>query len=312
MMPLVLGVVLVSAAVGAFAFAMLGDSVPRISKQRRVALDAPLEPLGKVAYQGFVTGVDSALKRRGWAPFRGDQLEMADVKKPLGVVVTWLFVFSLAAFVLGTLLAESVASGLLFSLIVPVGAKVTLRIRAGRRRRLFGKQLDNTLRIISSVLRAGQSLPLALNSVALDSEPPMSEEIAQIINENRLGRDLVEGMKESAERMDNDDFKWFAEAVEIQRESGGNLTDIIDTVGETIRDRAEIRERIRANAAEGKASAYVLMGLPVGLAAVYSVMNPGYLNPLVQTPLGWALLTLSAILYGVSYVWMRAIIAIKV
>lgn len=311
-MPFILGFGLLACAVAAFAFSMFGDPVPRISKQRRTGSAVPQEPVHRLIYRHFVDMVDSILKSRGWVPFRAAELEMADIRKPAGVVASWIILLTVGAFALGSILGRSVATGVLLAVLVPVTAKVVLRFRAGRRRREFGKQLDNTLRIVSSALRAGQSLPIALNSVAADSEPPMSEEITRIINENRLGRDLVEAMKDSSDRMSNEDFLWFAEAVEVQRDAGGNLNDIIDTVAETIRDRAEIREKIRANAAEGKASAYVLMALPVGLAVVYSFMNPGYMNPLFERPVGRFLLGISAVLYTVSYFWMRAIIAIKV
>ena len=140
----------------------------------------------------------------------------------------------------------------------------------------------------------------------------MSDELARIVNENRVGRDLVEAMLESAERMHSEDFRWFAEAVEIQRDTGGNLNDIIDVVAETIRDRAEIREKINAYASEGKASMWVLMALPVALALAYMVMRPGYMDLLFESGIGRALLVLSALLYAAGFLWMRKIVDIKV
>ncbi|MCW2752198.1 MAG: type secretion system protein [Aeromicrobium sp.] len=306
------GCLLIAGAVGLLAQALVGDPVPRVSKSRRLGTVVKTEPLWRVAYRTLVNGVDSLLKSRGWVPFRASELEMADIKKPLGVVVTWVVACTGAAFLIGTVLGRSVFTGALLAVLVPAAAKVAFKFRAGRRRKEFAGQLDNTLRIIASALRAGQSLQIALNSVAADAAPPMSEEITRIINENRLGRDLVEAMTASADRMDSEDFLWFAEAVEVQRDSGGNLNDIIDTVAETIRGRAEIREKVRAYASEGKASCYVLMALPIGLGVVYSLMNPGYLNPLFTEPLGRVLLVVSGILYTISWFWMRAIIAIKV
>jgi len=306
------GCLLLAGAVGLLAQALLADPVPRVPRNRRLGTGVKTEPLWRVAYRGLVNGVDALLKKRGWVPFRASELEMADVKKPLGVVVTWVVGCTVAAFLVGTVLGRSVFTGALLAVLVPVAAKVTFKFRAGRRRSAFAGQLDNTLRIIASALRAGQSLQIALNSVAADAAPPMSEEITRIINENRLGRDLVEAMTASADRMDSEDFLWFAEAVEVQRDSGGNLNDIIDTVAETIRGRAEIREKIRAYAAEGKASCYVLMALPVALGIAYSLLNPGYLTPLFTETIGRMLLVLSGILYTISWFWMRAIIAIKV
>lgn len=308
----IVGVLLVAAAVGLFAQALFADPVPRVSKSRRLGTSVPTEPLWRVTYRAIVTGVDRLLKSRGWVPFRAAELEMADVKKPPGVVVTWVVGGAGVAFVIGFVLGRSVVTGGVLAIFVPVVAKLILKMRAGRRRKAFAKQLDNTLRIIASALRAGQSLPVALNSVAADAAAPMSEEITRIINENRLGRDLVVAMLDAADRNGSEDFRWFAEAVEVQRDSGGNLNDIIDTVAETIRGRAEIREKIRAYASEGKASCYVLMALPIALALTYSLMNPGYMDPLFTTTIGILLLILSGILYTISWFWMRAIIAIKV
>ncbi|WP_332643989.1 type II secretion system F family protein [Aeromicrobium sp.] len=308
----ILGIVLVTTAVGLFAHALFVDPVPRVPKARRLGTAAPSEPLWRVTYRAIVTSVDRLLKSRGWVPFRAAELEMADIKKPPGVVVTWVVAAATAAFVIGFALGRSLVTGSALAILVPIVAKLVLKIRAGRRQKDFSKQLDNTLRIIASALRAGQSLPVALNSVAADAAPPMSEEITRIINENRLGRDLVVAMLDTAERNGSEDFRWFAEAVEVQRDSGGNLNDIIDTVAETIRGRAEIREKIRAYASEGKASCYVLMALPIVLALTYSLMNPGYMDPLFQTTIGVILLFVSGILYTISWFWMRAIIAIKV
>jgi tight adherence protein B len=307
----IVGVLLMTAAVGLFAQALFADPVPRVPRSRRLAVSAPTEPLWRVTYRAIVNGVDRVLKSRGWVPFRSAELEMADVKKPPGVVVTWVVGATGAAFVLGFVLGGVVAGGVM-AIFVPVVAKLVLKFRAGRRRKAFANQLDNTLRIIASALRAGQSLPIALNSVAADAAAPMSEEITRVINEYRLGRDLVSAMLEAAQRNGSEDFRWFAEAVEVQRDSGGNLNDIIDTVAETIRGRAEIREKIRAYASEGKASCYVLMALPIALAVTYSLMNPGYMDPLFNTTLGILLLILSGVLYTISWFWMRAIIAIKV
>ena len=307
-----MGCMLVIASVGLVAQAIFADPVPRVPRSRRLGTVVKTEPLWRVVYRTFVDGVDKILKSRGWVPFRASELELADVTKPLGVVVTWVVGGTAGAFLIGTVMGRSLLFGAMLAILVPVGAKLTLRYRAGRRRKAFAKQLDNTLRIIASALRAGQSLPIALHSVAADAASPMSEEITRIINENRLGRDLVEAMSETATRNGSEDFQWFAEAVEVQRDSGGNLNDIIDTVAETIRGRAEIREKVRAYAAEGKASCYVLMALPIGLAFAYTLMNPGYLDPLFTTTIGRLLLLLSGVLYTLSWFWMRAIIAIKV
>lgn len=306
------GVILVGVACVLLAYAVVADPDARVSRGRRMADAAPTEPLAGILYRGATSRVDRLMKSRGWVPFRLSELEAGDVQTPPSVLLTWVVGGSIVGVLLGTVVAGSLLLGVMLGLAVPVVAKVVLRSRVKRRQKAFAKELDNTLRIISSALRAGQSLPMALASVAADSNGPMGEEVTRVINENRIGRDLVEAMYDAAERMKSEDFAWFAGAVEVQRDAGGNLNDIIETVAETIRGRAELREKIRAYASEGKASAFVLMALPVALGGVYSVMNPGYLDPLFQTGLGLALLAVSGLLYVISYFWMSAIVNIKV
>lgn len=309
---LVVGALLVMGAVGAVAYAVLGSAVPRISLERRVGRPVVQVSLARRTYRGLVAGVDGVLRRGGWMPFRSTELEQAGIHRSAGTVLSWGLIASVAAFLVGSVVLGGVVGGILLSALVPVAGKLALKVMRTRRCRAFEKQLDPTLRILASALRAGQSLTIGISSVAKDAEDPMSEELNRIVNENRIGRDLVEAMLESADRMDSEDFRWFAEAVEVQRDTGGNLNDIIDVVAETIRDRAEIREKINAYASEGKASMWVLMALPVGLALAYSVMRPGYIDPLLTTSAGRLLLALSVVLYGIGFVWMRNVVDIKV
>ncbi len=139
----------------------------------------------------------------------------------------------------------------------------------------------------------------------------MGEELARIVNETRLGRDLIEGMKDTAERMESADFMWVTEAVAIQRESGGRLSEILDRVTETIAERNELRQKIQALAAEGKMSGYVLMALPIAVGAGYSVMNPAYMEPLYTTVTGKLILAASAVLYVLGYFWMSKVTKVK-
>lgn len=308
---LIIGVALIFAAVAMFAASLFASPVRRVDKSRRSLSKEPEVPAWRTAAHSVVDGVDDLLKQRSWAPFRASELEMADVKMAPAMVLTWLIAGAGLVFLAGAAL-RGIVVGAFLALLVPIAAKVALRVRAGRRRRAFGKQLDSTLRVVATALRAGHSLPTALSSVAADAQAPMAEELTQVINENRIGRDLVTALHDSAARMKSEDLAWFAGAVAVQRDAGGNLNDIIDTVAETIRERAEIREKIRAYASEGKASAYVLMALPVALGVLYSVMNPGYLDPLFTTTIGNLLLAGSSVLYVVAFFWMRAIVNFKV
>lgn len=312
MSALMIGIALVAIAVGLLAYSLLADPVPRISRERRTGRGGTEEPLWRVTYRGFVSLVDRIMKSSGWKPFRASELEMADIRMSAASLVAWVAMGTGVAFILGFLVGRTVWTGLFLAALVPLGAKVLLRYRAGKRRELFAEQMNDMLQLLASSLRSGLSFSQALDSCARDSESPMSDELARIVNENRIGRDLIEAMEDTADRMKCEDFVWIAEAVAITRDSGGNLNEIIDRVAETIRERAEIRERVHAFAAEGRLSSYVLMGLPIVVAVGYSLVSPGYLNPLFTTGFGLMLLAGSAVMFTIAWFWMRAIVDIKV
>ena len=167
---------------------------------------------------------------------------------------------------------------------MPFGAKLLLKFRAARRQAAFADQLDDSLQLMAGSLRAGHSLLRSVDSVASEADAPTSEEFARIVNETRVGRDLNDALDEVAERMGSDDFTWVAQAIAIHREVGGNLAEVLDAVGHTIRERNAIRRQVKALSAEGKLSAIVLMALPFGVIGFISMSNPGYLAKFTAEP----------------------------
>jgi tight adherence protein B len=133
----------------------------------------------------------------------------------------------------------------------------------------------------------------------------------RIVSETSLGRDLLVSLNDTADRMKSEDFVWISQAIQINREVGGNLAEVLDQVNETIRERSEIKGHIKALAAEGKFSAYILMALPIGIVVMLSVVNPGYMNKMFTNPLGWIMVVASIILMTIGGLWMRKIIDLK-
>nr|WP_255622558.1 type II secretion system F family protein [Tessaracoccus sp. OS52] len=254
------------------------------------------------------SGVDRVLERRG--SNLSDRLDLAGVRTPARDLVVIVGSASVAAIALGLLLGNGVA-GLLLALLVPLGTWVWLTIRTSRRRAAFTKQLDETAQLLAGSLRAGYSLGQAVTTVAAEAESPTRDEFTRIGNELRLGRPMGEAMISVAERMRSTDFEWLAQAVAINREVGGNLAEVLEGVGHTLRERAELHRRVDALSAEGKISAYVLGILPFGVAGFVSVLNPGYFDPLFEEPLGWVLLGLAGVMLTVGIFWLRASIKIK-
>jgi tight adherence protein B len=126
-----------------------------------------------------------------------------------------------------------------------------------------------------------------------------------------LGRDLVTALEQTAARMRSADFRWVAEAVAVHRDTGGNLNEVLDRVGLTMRERNQVRRQINSLASEGRFSAVILMALPIVVGGVYSLINPGYMSPMISSPIGRILLGGSLLLYVVGGLWMRAIVNVK-
>lgn len=309
---LVLGVVATMGALGLISFVVVAPNVGKVALSRRRPPGTESMPPLRAVSEGLVNLVDSVLKRRGWVPFPSSEIEMASLRMTAGSLVVLVSVLSFTAFLLATSFSGNVLIGLLIAVLVPIITKVVLRQRGNKRRAAFGEQLDESLQMIASALRAGHSLARALDTASREAPVPTSEEFARIVNENRIGRDLVEAMNTTADRMDSQDFRWVAEAVAVQRDTGGNLNEVLDKVGTTIRERNHILREVQTLSAEGRMSAVILMVLPVFVGLGMTATNPGYMAPLFDGMTGVVILGGALLLFAVGGLWMRAIVNVKV
>lgn len=255
--------------------------------------------------------IDRALKTVGIRPFSEEELDLAGIKSSVTSVVAVTLLVAFLAFVGALVLTGSLFFAIAFMIAAPVVVKVYVGIRTSRRRQAFDQQMAEAMTLLSSALKSGMNVPNALGSVAVEMDAPMGEEIARVVNETRLGRDLIECMKATSVRMESDDFLWITEAVAIQRESGGRLTEILDRVNETIAERNEMRLKIKALSAEGNASAVILMSLPVGIALFFLLINREFMLPLFTTGAGRILLAIAAVFYTIGGLWLRSITKVR-
>lgn len=250
---------------------------------------------------------DSLLRRRGGVAAVGRTLDLAGVDLRPGELLAGISAGSGLLLGLGWLVSGPVV-GLAMALLVPVAARVVVHILASRRRSQFSDQLSDTLQMLAGSLRAGHGFAQAIETVSREAESPTAEEFRRLTIENRLGRDFVEALSALADRVGSEDFRWVVQAVQIQREVGGDLAEILDTVAATVRDRARIRRQVSALSAEGRISAWVLMVLPFGLGGMMALTNRDYLAPLFGTGTGLRLLAGGAVLLAVGGVWLRRIV----
>ena len=276
-----------------------------------------LQPSDRAARPGLrartAGAADRMLQEAGWYARFAERLELAGITMKPGSVVTLVTVLAAGAFVLGTVLGllRGFPVGLLFPVVftalVVLGARAVIARKVAKRRYAFAEQLDDTLQLLASGLRAGHSLPAALDAVAAEAESPTAEEFARLLNKNRIGYDLAQAIEECAARMDCDDLAWTAQAVAIHREVGGNLGEVLDHVGDTIRERNGIRRQVRTLSAEGRISANVLIALPLAIAAILAVVSPDYIRLFVSTPIGLVLIGVSLVLFTIGVLWLRQI-----
>ena len=286
--------------------------LPRRAKRR--SLDAG--GAGSDLRQRALDAADRTLRERGNGKL-AEELELAGISRSPASVALMIAGLAVVAFAAGAVIAVIRGGVLVWALpialavLVIIVGRIVIRGRIARRRAHFAEQLDDSLQLISSGLRAGHSLVRAVDAVSQEAESPTAEEFARVVNEHRLGRDLGEALQNCAERMQSDDLAWAAQAVAVHREVGGNLSEVLDHVGETIRERNQIRRQVATLSAEGKVSANVLIALPIAIAAVLCVVSPSYIGVFVSTPLGIGLVAVSLVLFVLGVLWLRAVVKIK-
>lgn len=248
--------------------------------------------------QGYLSRTEAALERADM-PLRAAE-------------ALFFYVAAIGVTAIVTLLILPPMGALLITGVVALVAPAIVNMRAGRRRKKFQELLPDTLQLLSGTLRAGYSLMQGVEAVSQEVAEPMGKELRRVVTEARLGRPLEEALEGVAERMASPDFAWAVMAIRIQREVGGNLSELLLTVAETMLSRERLRRDIDALTAEGRVSAMVLGALPIGLGVMMFTINPDYMSKLIDTTLGNILLGLALVGMGVGFAWMRQIIKIDI
>ena len=257
-----------------------------------------------------VGALNRSVQERGNRVLSRDRLDECGLKKEPGDYLLMAGVATLLAGVIGFFLG-GLAPAFLFTLMTPLILHLILNLLAARRRHQFDDQVPDTLQMLAGGLRAGHSLLRAVDAAAQESQPPMSEELSRILNETRIGRDLGESLAEVARRTQSEDFSAIAQAIEIHREVGGDLAEVLDHLGDTVRDRNQVRGQIRALSAEGRMSALVLMSLPVLMFLGLTTFNDIYSRTFYTTIPGYVMIAASLILLTVGGLWLKSLIKPK-
>jgi len=188
------------------------------------------------------------------------------------------------------------------------GPRLVLAFLAAQRRRKLEVQLADALAIISSGLKGGYSFVQGLNMAADQLPAPINGEFARVIRFIQLGLDTPRALEQMAERINSYDYDMTVSATNIQLSSGGNLSTLLETIAETIRDRIRLRRDIAALTAQGQMSGAILIALPIGIGIMLSLINPEYFGLLFSTELGNNLLLAAFIQQAIGIYWIKKLL----
>ena len=252
------------------------------------------------------SAVDEFLERHGKRSELATSLAVADINVPAGQFVALVLAIAFVVGLVGLVMAGPFLA-LALAVAVCVGTRSYVRFKRNRRRQAFADQLPDVLQLLTTALRSGYSINQALDSVAEEAEEPARGEFAHVLVEARLGRDLADSLRAVAGRMQNVDLDWVVSAIDINRDTGGNLSEILGTVSETVRERQKMARQVNTLTAEGRVSARILTGLPVVMALWQWRLNPEAFSLLFEG-FGLVLLLTGAFLLLIGWLWIRKIV----
>ncbi len=312
---LLYGGLLISAlALFALIFMVIAPPMPRVSRSRRLAPGQ--EHVGGLtrATRRATEALDAAGAKSRRRLFGPEELELAGIEtEPSGfmiLIAAGSGVLAVFGALLGITSGTSLLLAALFALLGPIVAKLVVSFRTSARRARFAEQIDDLVQMIAGNLRAGHGLNRAVGAVAAEADAPAARELSRVVNETRLGRPLADALHTVAERMKSPDFEWVAQAIATGQETGGNLAEVLDQVGATIRERGEIRRHVRALSAEGRLSAVILVMLPIGVFTFIAFTRTDYVATFFTHPIGIIAMVFAIILLIVGTVWVSR--AVKV
>jgi tight adherence protein B len=240
-----------------------------------------------------------------------DKLDQADL--PLRPPEAIFFYLAAVFFVLvGALLLFAPPIALILAFVAVIAPILWLEFRRKSRLRKFEMQLPDVLNLLAGSMRAGFSFSQGLEAVAEEASEPSRRELQRVFAESRLGRPIEDALEDSANRMKSVDLMWAVMAIRVQREVGGNLAELLDTVAHTMTDRERLKREIFSLTAEGRLSAWILGVFPPAFALVLYMIQPDYMKVLFESSIGVMAVIISAVMAGLGFVWLRKLMKIEV
>ena len=264
----------------------------------------------KGGFNRFVYLVSRIAAKRGFVELFTLRLERAGMKirgsEFISIHIIVLLISSLVIYTFTNNLLLTVVA----ILLVAIGPFIFIKFKASQRIKKFHEQLPDTLQLIGGSLKAGYSFNQALGMVQDETKPPISDEFKRVLSEIRMGSPEKDALDNMAKRINSEHLDWTVMAINVQREVGGNLAEVMEIIASTIRERDRVMNQIKALTAEGRISAYILIALPIVVGGILSILNREYVSLLVTTKLGLIITAIAFTLMMIGSVWIIKIVRV--
>lgn len=235
----------------------------------------------------ILSGIGGIITPKSMAARIALNLAKADVPLKANEFVALQFLGALVPLVLGTLLFKSTLIGIGLAFVGYLAPSIWLSFKKSSRMAAFVSQILDTLIMLANGLKAGYSFLQAMEMVARESPPPMSTELKRVLKENSLGMNLEDALRSLNSRVESEDWDLVTTVVLIQRQVGGNLAEILDKIGFTIRSRMKIKGDIQTKTAQAKVSGALVGALPIGIGLMIYLINPAFISKLFTFKYLW-------------------------
>jgi tight adherence protein B len=273
------------------------------------------ERLAKRERAAMVRRLDKALEKRTFGKKWRLQLSRADLKLTVGEFFATQFIsmagfFAVAYFLIfrNDLIASILAGALgFFFPRIMVGRRISKRLIQ------FENQLADTLSLWVNALRSGYSVPQAMEAIGRDSPDPTRSEFRRVVQEMQLGISVTDALNHMLERVESEDLDLVVTAVNIQREVGGNLSEILEVIGNVVRERIKLKGEIRVMTSQGRYTGYLISFLPIVLGIFLRFLNPAYMNQMFEDrACGWPMVGIGLALIGIGSALIQKIVDIDI
>ena len=314
-------VVFLFVAGGVFAVFYAVTHLPEARKRKALELrlhevsrpDDPPDQKLVMQHQGSsLPGVDKLLGRTGAGSRLSALIEQSGVKTTPGAIVMSSVICGVVAAIVTQLF---IRMPIVMLVTGPLGASFPMLFllqRRSSRMRAFEEQFTDALDLVSRAIRAGHSFQAAIGMAADELREPVGPEFKKVFDQQNFGLPLKDALNALAERVPLVDVKFFVTAVAIQRDTGGNLAEILDNLSHVVRERFKILRQVRVHTAHGRITGFVLLGLPAFLAVALTAINREHMRPLFEEPIGRSLIVATIVMQLFGFVWIRKVIKIEV